>query len=407
MSVRLPNSVFVHIPRTGGTWLEAVLASMHIKHQIFKGDVDSHFTHSQLPPNWRALPAFGFIRHPLSWVKSRWSHLIEHGLLKDYRHFGIHRKFDECATESFTDTVNNILKFHPGLVGMTYHEMLLGVDHVLCTENLADGTYKLLSKLEDLTSDQLECIYTRPPNNSTSKDKKWAAEFNAVPPSLIQEFLESESKTIQQWYRFMNDEIYAENQLDNIKHLIPAQAKWFILGGPADANEAQRLHSIRPDIKILGCEPNPVPFQIQQARGFPGELLPIALWDHSCTKTLSIPSDRDSKQNHRCGSLVKYDGDETKIQVNASSLDTLSEQYGPFHDCVLWLDIEESEMTCLAGATGLLSSGKVLLINLEVFSYLEKPIGDFLKQYGFKEVHRWNIHNQGDRRWCDIVYAKS
>ena len=41
MSIRLPNSCYVHIPRTGGTWFGKVLYTLEIKHQEFRGDIDS------------------------------------------------------------------------------------------------------------------------------------------------------------------------------------------------------------------------------------------------------------------------------------------------------------------------------------------------------------------------------
>jgi hypothetical protein len=405
VTVRLPNSCFIHIPRTGGFWLEAVVDAMKIPHQILKGDIDSHFTFNELPSHWKELEGFSFIRHPYHWVKSRWSHLITHGMLNDQRHFGVHRLFDKCAEESFENTIKNIVNAYPeGLVGRTYQEMLDGVKYVACTENLPVSASDILSRTESINFRQYKTLLSIPPNNCTTFNRRW--NFT-IPDSLREDFIASESNTIKYWMSLMNDEIYNKDQLLKIREFIEPDTKWFLLGGPADANEAQTIFKLIPEINILGCEPNPIPFELQQARGFPGILLPVALWDHDCQKIMSLPEISDLKQRNRCGSLIKYNGDETKIQVDARSLDSLSAQYGPFEKAVLWLDVEESELLSLIGAMNLLEQGRVYLINVEVFSHMEQPIKNFLSKYNFQEIHRWNMHKEGDRSWCDIVFKKN
>ena len=35
MSIRMPNSCFIHVPRTGGLWFGEVVRELGIKHTIF------------------------------------------------------------------------------------------------------------------------------------------------------------------------------------------------------------------------------------------------------------------------------------------------------------------------------------------------------------------------------------
>ncbi len=205
MSIRLPNSCFIHIPRTGGFWLAEVAQRLGIRYQRLTGDVDSHFTYQQLPDNWRRLPAFGFVRHPLAWIGSRWSHLLEHNLLDDYRHYGVHRLFDQLVKPTFSETLREVIDKSPGLVGRTYSEMLTGANHLYRTEDLPESGFQALALLEHVTSDsfasaiqEMKDKETERPN-STSTIDRWARELGSVSRDLEDEFVASEHLAVEIW----------------------------------------------------------------------------------------------------------------------------------------------------------------------------------------------------------------
>jgi hypothetical protein len=84
-----------------------------------------------------------------------------------------------------------------------------------------------------------------------------------------------------------------------------------------------------------------------------------------------------------------------KVTIDQRTLDSLSEEFGPFHNSVVWADIEGSEAEMLEGARNLLASGTILGFHLEV-----RPLplydgwctgGDvdgILKEYGYERVYR-------------------
>ena len=216
MTMRLPNSVFVHVPRTGGMWFKDLVQRLGIKHQILTGDLDSHLPYSELPPSWRALPALGFVRHPLSWLKSRWSHLIEHKMLDDYRHFGVHRIFDAIAKPTFTETVQAVVEWNKGgvggvgLVGLTFHRMLsglnqtsqagnprAGVTHLVKTESLPFAAYRFLVDVEELLG--LFDVTLNEKVNGTSCLSKYHDEFDLLPSELEAKFMASETLAMRIW----------------------------------------------------------------------------------------------------------------------------------------------------------------------------------------------------------------
>lgn len=202
MTVRLDNSVFIHIPRTGGMWLREVLRKLGLDRQIFHGDLDSHLAYSQLPEEWYGkLTPFSFIRHPLKWVKSRWTHAMEINAHGHGRHFGIHRRFDNCVRLSFKETLECIVKNEPGLVTRTFNFMASGVpkENLACTVDLPDAAFDLLHRLEGLPDDQLEAVRQVEKTNSTSQHECWLQELEDVPADLVNEFLETEIGAVELW----------------------------------------------------------------------------------------------------------------------------------------------------------------------------------------------------------------
>jgi hypothetical protein len=83
MASILPNSIFIHIPKTGGTWVTSALnrAGLHkqpMQHlAIFKRLVinkhDSIHKLLELRPKLKGLKTFAFVRNPVTWYQSRWS----------------------------------------------------------------------------------------------------------------------------------------------------------------------------------------------------------------------------------------------------------------------------------------------------------------------------------------------
>ena len=178
--------------------------------------------------------------------------------------------------------------------------------------------------------------------------------------------------------------------------------EWFVIGGPADANEAQTIVKRHPEIKCVGFEPNKTMYDRQRATDFPGELYRYALWNENGEMTFQEPHGKIS----HCGGLIRYYADEEvdKYTVITRTLDSLSDEFGPWKNSILWLDIEHAEMQALEGATEMLDRGDVLLINLEVMQMsINLPLfREFLEPFGFKYIHKWNLNSNPDM--CDAIF---
>lgn len=100
-----------------------------------------------------------------------------------------------------------------------------------------------------------------------------------------------------------------------------------------------------------------------------------------------------------------WTGPEVTFKVKPRTLDSLSDEYGPFNNVVLWLDIEYAELAALEGAERLLD--RTLLINLETFAHLYLPdINRILVRHGFLLKKVWNIGQTAGKDAQDYIYAK-
>lgn len=180
---------------------------------------------------------------------------------------------------------------------------------------------------------------------------------------------------------------YSPGQLKHLERFVRAKPRWLVLGGPSCATEAQTASRLWPGLRVLGVEPNERMIEWQRRRGFPGELLHGALSDASGRVPFF------NVQGAAGGFVVPDSGVPTSVMVPAFTLDELETRYGPFEDAVLWLDIEGSELAALRGATDLLTSGRVQILNLEFCDRNPEDgaaVASILAANGYRLADVWN-----------------
>lgn len=185
----------------------------------------------------------------------------------------------------------------------------------------------------------------------------------------------------------MND-VYNPGQLLQVAKLLKTPPKWMVLGGPSNANEAQTAVSTWPAVRVLGVEPNEDHATWQLDNGWPRghPLLPAALTDADGLVVFH-PIEGTSG-----GTLLDLPTELAPRTVTGVTLDTLDREYGPFEDVLLWLDVEGSEAATLRGASGLLASGRVLAVSVEVCDRTPRvtdEIASILTAAGLVGPTRW------------------
>ena len=185
--------------------------------------------------------------------------------------------------------------------------------------------------------------------------------------------------------------IYEEDQVKVIFPYITPSINQFILGGPADGNEAQAFHEEFPNVAITGFEPNAGFYQHQLANNFPGTLRSEALLDTSGAAYLSNQPGRQEGTVYDRGSRIQSslkDG----IEVTSITLDSLFSP-APKRSIALWIDIERSELKALRGAENLLQTGAIAVILFEAMGDTLSDLHDYLSSYGYYEEKFFNYHD--------------
>jgi hypothetical protein len=116
MTAILSNSVFLHIPKTGGVWVRDVLKQNDLYLRNIRVSNKKYTTNN--PGSWHNVPwddadfiarphRFGFVRHPLTWYRSYWAFKMRRGNW-DTTDFDF-----KCKANTFIKFVDNIIRYYP------------------------------------------------------------------------------------------------------------------------------------------------------------------------------------------------------------------------------------------------------------------------------------------------------
>src|SRR5882757_3015186 len=117
MAVRLPNSIYIHLMKTGGWSVRDMLSRMKLN----LGEVGrGHDPACLLPFENGSRPfSFVFIRHPLSWYRSYWAYRMQAAWrvhpnqpITGWQTFGSVLDH-ECRADDFETWMRNVLAYVP------------------------------------------------------------------------------------------------------------------------------------------------------------------------------------------------------------------------------------------------------------------------------------------------------
>ncbi|HXE81267.1 MAG TPA: sulfotransferase family 2 domain-containing protein [Vicinamibacterales bacterium] len=205
------GAVFLHVPKTGGSWVNAVLADQglirtyvkpkHVSACRFREYARHHpelYVYYCLKhgPRWHARTRgtfrFFFVRHPLAWYESIWKYMSGrrwrpfperpspfsspwHPKSTLYRH----------ASDDFNEFMTRVLDDQPGYVTNLYHYYdAIPADFVGHQEHLADDLIEVLKRLNEKFDEERIRRFPRINESGRVRPPSWAPEVRARAEAL-------------------------------------------------------------------------------------------------------------------------------------------------------------------------------------------------------------------------------
>lgn len=166
MTVMLPKSRFIHIPKTGGSWVRAALRNSKISL------VEPIKTLKHSLPEEVSMPAnftFAFVRNPWDWLRSWWAYRMTTNWRDANEPLDI-----KCKSSNFNEFVDRVLEHFPGVCTYSYQRFLGAnfdaIDFIGRTENLAEDLQKAL-QLADEKNFDASLLASTPPINAADYSK--------------------------------------------------------------------------------------------------------------------------------------------------------------------------------------------------------------------------------------------
>lgn len=181
MSILLPNSVFYHVGRTGGHWVNEVLwRAGLIERRLLPLHADPTQLVNDLDVQARQF-SFCFVRHPARWAASLWQHEMEYG-------WSDCELSDLAADDCFANFLEKLIIHYPnGACSATMTPFVDACNFVGRLESLKSDLSKALHLAgENFSEDALE----QPPINTSRIAALKHATF--APREILSQFMATE-----------------------------------------------------------------------------------------------------------------------------------------------------------------------------------------------------------------------
>jgi len=185
----LKHSCFLHVPKTGGTWVKQALKQGGVDYREFAFEDDIHLGLSQCPCLDKF--KFAFVRNPATLYRSYWQYKMGNGW--DSRN-PLER---HCCSTSFHEFVEKVLRQYPGCCSRMF-ESFVGpegneIEYIGRYENLLEN---LLTALRMAGEAFDESAIRRCPPQNVSDKHRFQAELT---PELERSIMASEQDSVKRF----------------------------------------------------------------------------------------------------------------------------------------------------------------------------------------------------------------
>lgn len=185
----LPNSCFIHVPKTGGSWVRKAIIASGIACEEYSVNGNCHIGYKDCPcpDKFR----FGFVRHPVSICRSYWQFKMGAG-------WDSSNQMDiDCQSDNFHEFIRKVLDKRPGSYGRSLTDLLgkgkTEIEYIGKYENLVEDLIEALTRAGEAFDER--AIRGFPPINVSDKIR-FPAELSA---ELEVEVVTAEIEVIQRF----------------------------------------------------------------------------------------------------------------------------------------------------------------------------------------------------------------
>lgn len=148
MALMLPNSIFFHIPKTGGAWARKAIE----RSGLFAKEIGiCHSAASEVQHLLGDKHIFTFVRNPYWWYRSFWSYRMQNGWMNS-NGTPAGMEIDRlCKSYDFNEFITKVTTQAPGYLGNMYRFFTgpIEMDFIGKTERLADDLVAALNQANE------------------------------------------------------------------------------------------------------------------------------------------------------------------------------------------------------------------------------------------------------------------
>jgi hypothetical protein len=164
MAIRLQRAIFIHVPKTGGTWVAEALRRAHLVEASI-GPVHATPQEIRADPAYAERPIhFAIVRHPVSWYASLWAHRMDENWCEinatdwfsaaSIDRWGVLTR--RCKSATFDDFVQRCVNVFPGgWLSSLYDTYITADTRVGRFETLIDDTITLLEEAGEVFDERI------------------------------------------------------------------------------------------------------------------------------------------------------------------------------------------------------------------------------------------------------------
>jgi len=159
----LPHACFLHVPKTGGSWVKKAIKAAGISASEFSLAGYTHVGLSQCPCPEKF--KFAFVRHPVSLYRSYWQFKMTTG-------WDARNELDmACHSQDFQEFIRKVLELYPGVYGRSLNDFVGEPGHEIEFVGRYENLVEDLIRALHLAGEQFDeaAIRNLPPYNVSDK----------------------------------------------------------------------------------------------------------------------------------------------------------------------------------------------------------------------------------------------